>query len=147
MSKDFGQVRSWFAYEAENENGGLVTHFEGGDGEYVSYEDYKELLAAYNKLQQSPAVAVPDDELIGKIKNIWWKAKSSHLMRTDTAREIIQAVLYSSPRITEQDVIAIAQYTVGFMNGTMKDALYYAEKFVGTNEGHNLLNKLNKEKV
>lgn len=57
---------------------------------------------------EKPAVAVPD-ELIDKIKNIWWKAKSSHIMRTGTAKEIIQTVLNSSPRITEQDAREIAE--------------------------------------
>ena len=93
--------------------------------------------------QQSPAVMVPDDGLIDQIKNIWWKAKSSHLMRTDTAREIIQSVLYSSPRITEQDALEIAENHYRYRRNKAANNIGSGFSNWFTDEGHELLAKLN----
>lgn len=51
MSKDFGKVEVLSAYDCENDEGRLMTHFYGGDGEFVRYEDYEELLNAYKELK------------------------------------------------------------------------------------------------
>ena len=60
---------------------------------YMGFDNITDLLAENKRLQA----------IIDAIKSIWWKSKSSHVMRTDTAKEIINTVLSSSPRITDHD--------------------------------------------
>lgn len=50
---------------------------------------------------------------------------------------------YPHPRISAKDVLEIAQYSIGFMNGTMKDALHYAEQFLLQKNTQELIDKLN----
>lgn len=53
---DFDNVETYFSYECEDSNGWLVTHFNGGDGYYVTKESYDKLLQAYKELKHRMGV-------------------------------------------------------------------------------------------
>jgi hypothetical protein len=69
-------------------------------------------------------------------KPISMNAEPSELVKESSAP-------YPHPRISEQDVVDIATYAIGFMNGTMKDARYYAEQFIKEKNTNEIITKIN----
>lgn len=87
------------------------------------------------------------------ISNAWilesgWNDKEeiAYLKNRAISAESKLAEIEKPHRITEQDAREIAQRAIASMNGTMKDALYHAEKFIAEPETKSLIAKLNEHR-